>query len=150
MKDILITDFTNVDFQNAFKLYFDELGVTVKQWDKLFAEKNEEKDNFAYMRFSEKDQIVGFIQFQPITLSNWFFNSTMGFIREFWIAKEYRNNGNGKDLLKLAETYFINNGIFKSILTTDTAPEFYEKYGYVKDMAVSAKNQDDVYIKALK
>lgn len=150
MKDLLITDFTNLDFQQAFKLYFDELGVNVKHWDELFAEMNQDKDNIAYIRFSEANEIIGFIQFIPITLTNWFFESHMGFIREFWIAKEYRGKGNGSDLLRLAETYFKDNGILKSILTTDTAPLFYQKNGYTRDVSIVAKNQDDIYIKELK
>ena len=150
MKDLLITDFTNSDFQKAFKLYFDELGVKVEQWDALFAEMNEGKDNVAYLRSSEANQVIGFIQFIPITLSNWFFQSHLGFIREFWIAKEYRGKGYGTDLLRLAEMYFKDNGIFKSILTTDTAPIFYEKNGYIKDVAIAAKNKDNVYIKELR
>lgn len=150
MKDILITDFTNCIFQKAFKLYFNELGINVKNWDALFAEMNEEKDNIAYIRLSESDQIIGFIQFKPITLSSWFFESHMGFIREFWIAGEYRGKGCGRDLLGLAEMYFRDNGIFKSILTTGTASIFYEKNGYTKDITIIAKNRDDVYIKELK
>lgn len=150
MKDLLITDFTNSNFQNAFKMYFDELGVNVEHWDALFAEMNQDNGNIAYIRLSEANQTIGFIQFKPITLSNWFFQSSLGFIREFWIAKEYRGNGNGTDLLRLAETYFRDNGICKTILTTDTAPIFYEKNGYIKDIAISAKNKDDVYVKELR
>lgn len=150
MKDLLITDFMNCDFQKAFKLYFDELGINVKQWDTLFAEMNSAKETVAYIRLSEADQIIGFIQMSFITLDSWFFTSHLGFIREFWVAKEYRGKGNGRDLLKLAETYFKDNGVFKSILTTDTAPIFYEKNGYTKDIAITAKNQDDVYVKELK
>lgn len=150
MKDLLISDFTNVDFQKAFKLYFEELGVSVKQWDALFKEMNQEGDNIAYIRLSDTNQIVGFIQFKPIMLSNWFFKTNLGFIREFWIAKEYRGIGNGKDLLNLAEMYFKEMGIVKLILTTDTAPIFYEKNGYTKDITITAKNEDYVYVKELK
>lgn len=150
MKDLIITDFTDIRFQTAFKFYFDELGVEVKEWDTLFTEMNQEKDNVAYVRLSNTDQIVGFIQFKPITLSNWFFKANIGFIREFWVSKEYRGTGNGKDLLSLAEMYFKENGIVKSILTTDTAPIFYEKNGYVKDTTITALNNDDVYVKELK
>lgn len=149
MKDILITDFTNHFFQEAFKLYFEELGISVRQWDKLFTEMNEDKDNFAYIRLSENNETIGFIQFTTITLSGWFFEENLGFIREFWIAKEYRGAGNGRDLLRLAELFFKDKGIAKSILTTDTAPEFYKKCGYMKDISVTAKNKDDVYIKNL-
>ena len=149
MKDILINDIANSYFQEAFKSYFEELGISVRQWDKLFKEMNEDKDNYAYIRLSENNETIGFIQFTTITLSSWFFEENLGFIREFWIAKGYRGAGNGRDLLRLAESFFKDKGIAKSILTTDTAPEFYEKCGYMKDIILTAKNKDDVYIRNL-
>ena len=36
MKDILISEFSNVAFQNSFKKYFKEFGVEIKNWDALF------------------------------------------------------------------------------------------------------------------
>jgi len=150
VKDLLISDFTNSCFQKRFKLYFDELGVNVKDWDELFNELNDEKDNRAYVRFTDTDDVIGFILFKPIALSNWFFNLKLGLIREFWVSKKYRGMGNGKSLLHLAETYFKENGLHKSILTTDTAPKFYEKNGYIKDSTIIAKNEDDVFVKELK
>lgn len=150
MKDILISDFSNPFFKNAFQSYFEELGIKVTDWDGMFKEMNEEKDNYAYVRLTDTNNVVGFIQFKPIELSNWFFNVKMGFIREFWVSKEYRKTGNGTDLLQLAEVYFIKNGLYKSILTTDTAHKFYETNGYIKDTNIVAKNKDDVYIKDLK
>jgi GNAT superfamily N-acetyltransferase len=126
------------------------LGIKVTDWDGLFNEMNEETGNYAYVRFTYTNNVVGFIQFKPIELSNWFFNVKMGFIREFWISKDYRKNGNGTDLLQLAEAYFIENGLYKSILTTDIAHKFYEANGYIKDANIVAKNKDDVYIKDLK
>ena len=52
--------------------------------------------------------------------------------------------------MKLAEEYFYKNGIYKSILTTSTAPEFYKKLGYEFSFSCKAKNNDPVYIKQLK
>ena len=43
MKDYFITDFSNPLFQAAFKEYFSELGVNVKDWDGLFREMNEDE-----------------------------------------------------------------------------------------------------------
>ena len=73
----------------------------------------------------------------------------MGFIREFWIAEEYRNKGYGSKLIQLAEEFFKENGICKSILTTDTAEHFYEARGYHRDRSYTAKNQDEVFVKVL-
>ena len=149
MRDILISNFSQEIFQNAFKLYFAELGIEVKNWDGLFYEMNEEDGNKAYVRMDEAEAIVGFIMFKIEKLSNWFFEENLGFIREFWIAEEQRNNGHGSHLLELAETYFKGNGICKAILTTDTAERFYDAHGYYKDKAYVAKNEDDVYVKSL-
>lgn len=149
MRDILISDFTNVAFQNAFKKYFKEFGVEIKNWECLFNELTEESKNKAYVRLDENGTSVGFILFKIIQLSDGFFEEKLGFIREFWIAKEYRNKGYGSELIKLAEEFFKENGICKSILTTDTAEHFYEARGYHKDRSYTAKNQDEVFVKVL-
>lgn len=150
MKDLLISEFCNEQFQSAFKRYFDELGVNVTDWDNLFIKMTEDKDNLAYIRLTNDDKIIGFIQFNSIRLSNWFFETSYGFVREFWIDTEYRGKGNAEELLNLVEAHFLSNGIFKSILTTETSPRFFEKCGYVKDPTIHAKNNDDVFVKLLK
>lgn len=43
MKDYFITDFSNPLFQAAFKEYFCELGINVKDWEGLFCEMNEDE-----------------------------------------------------------------------------------------------------------
>ena len=148
-RDVLISDFTDARFVKAFKLYFGELGINVEDWDGLFEEMNGDVGNMAYVRFGEGDEVVGFIQFVPVELENWFFREKLGFIREFWIKNEYRNVGNGSELLGLAEKYFIDNGICRAILTTDSAPAFYEAKGYKRDGNFTAKNKDDVFVKEL-
>lgn len=150
MKNVLITDFKEACFQQAFQKYFKELGIQVNNWEGLFEEMNSEGDNKAYVRLTEENEIVGFIQFKLIKLTNWFFEERLGFVREFWIADQYRNDGHGSALLDLAEEYFVENGIFKSILTTDTAEKFYLNRGYQKDLSYKALNEDFVYIKELK
>ncbi|MBR2402346.1 MAG: GNAT family N-acetyltransferase [Lachnospiraceae bacterium] len=149
MQDILISDFSEPTFQQAFKEYFEELGINVKDWDGLFKEMNDEKDNKAYVRIAEDNTVVGFILFKLIELSNWFFREKLGFVREFWISSQHRSQGHGAELLQLAEEYFLQNDIRKAILTTDTAERFYEKNGYRKDNAFTAANQDEVFVKNL-
>lgn len=148
-RDILITNHTDSRFTEAFKRYFRELGINVQDWDGLFREMNSAEDNRSYVRFSENDEVIGFVQFLAVELSNWFFCERLGFIREFWVSGEYRNMGHGSELLELAEKYFADNGIMKVILTTDTAPAFYEARGYKRDKSFTAKNKDDVFIKEL-
>lgn len=148
--DIMISDFSNSLFQTAFKQYFSELGHMIRNWNGLFKEMNDDGNNIAFVRTSVDGKVIGFIQFRPVKFSNWFFEETRGFIREFWIAEEFRNNSHGTALLSLAEKYFVDNGIYTSILTTDTAARFYIRHGYVKALGCKAKNQDEVFIKRLK
>ena len=150
MKDILISDFNNLDFQNMFKSYFGELGVSVRDWSRLFQAMNDENRNLAYLRYDENGSPIGFIQFTVITFSSGFFEAKAGFIREFWVNSNCRNFGHGSELLRRAEEYFISNGIHKSILTTDTAERFYLRHGYVKDIDITAKNGYDVFVKVLR
>ena len=150
MKNMLIYDFKNPDFQNMFKAYFGELGVSVSNWSRLFKAMNDENRNLAYIRYDENGNPIGFIQFTVITFSSGFFVAKAGFIREFWVNSEYRNLGHGGELLRLAEGYFISNGVYKSILTTTTAEKFYVRHGYVKDVDITAKNGFDVYVKNLR
>ena len=150
MKNILISDFNNLDFQNMFKSYFGELGVSVSDWNKLFKAMNDENRNLAYLRYDESGCPIGFIQFTVITFSSGFFETKIGFIREFWVNSNFRNFGHGSELLRLTEEYFINNGVYKSILTTYTAERFYVRHGYVKDVDITAKNDYDVYVKRLR
>ena len=147
--DILISDFSDPKFKDAFQIYFAELGIQVKNWDSLFQEMNEGGENRAWLRLSENGDVVGFIQFIPIRFSSWFFEETRGFIREFWIRREFRSQGHGTALLNLAESYFAERRINTLILTTDTAPDFYRSRGYEKDEAISAKNKDDVFVKRI-
>lgn len=147
--DILISDFTNPYFQRAFPAYFSELGESVKNWDRFFQRMNDDGDNFAYIRLSEENNIIGFIQFKIISLKNWLFDEHMGFIREFWVAQQYRGKGHGSSLLDMAESYFVSNSVHKSILTTDTAEKLYLSKGYRKDVDITAKNDMDVFVKNL-
>ena len=144
--DTYIKDFTDPFFEEAFKKYFSELEITVKDWDGLCQEMNEDEGVAAVIRTAEDGSVMGFIMYQPIQFTSWFFEETRGFIREFWIAKEYRNLGHGSQLLKLVEDEFIRQGIRSFILTTDTAEDFYLNHGYKTISSCTAKNQDRVFI----
>lgn len=78
-----------------------------------------------------------------------FLKKPYGFIREFWVAEKHRNKKHGSELLKIAEQYLYEQGIYSSILTTDTAEHFYLKHGYEKIPGCKAKNDDDVFVKRL-
>lgn len=150
--DILISDFTDPVFQGAFQQYFAEMGINVKDWDGLFREMNEGNEgekNAACVRMAADGGVIGFILFIPIRFTSWFFEETCGFIREFWVAEEFRSRGHGSELIALAERHFLEHGICTSILTTNTAERFYERHGYVKAPGCRAKNKDDVFAKRL-
>lgn len=148
-QDLLITNFTNPVFQSMFKSYFSELGMKINDWDGLWEEMNTQNGgNFAYIRTQENSE-VGFIQFTPITLENWFFKEKIGFIREFYITKEFRKQGHGSALLALTEKYFKDNGINKIVLTPDDNEQrFYLNRGYKEDN-IEAKNQCVVFTKEI-
>lgn len=147
-KDFVITDFLDIRFQKAFKKYFKELGIEVKDWDGLFNEINEDKNTRTIVRM-KNDDVVGFIMFQPVVFESWFFEEKCGFIREFWVSNDHRNLGYGSDLLNQVESYFKNQEIYRLILTTDTAEEFYFKHGYKLLKSCKAKNGDDVFVKII-
>ena len=140
--DNLISDFSDSLFQAVFKQYFSELGLHIRDWDGLFREMNADGGNLAFVMTSDSGNVIGFIQFKLLKF-------TCGFIREFWVADEYRNQAHGSALLALAEEHFLKNGIYTSILTTDTAAHFYEKHGYISAPGCKAKNQDAVFVKHL-
>lgn len=146
---VLISDFSDPLFQSAFKMYFTELDIPVRDWDSLFREMNDEGGNLAFVRMDGNGSVVGFIQFKPIQFTSWFFEETCGFIREFWVSEAYRNAGHGTELLRLAEEYFREHGMYTSILTTDTAERFYLKRGYQRAHGCKAKNKDAVFVKRL-
>ncbi len=149
--DILIEDLTDQRFTQAFKEYFSELGVKVRDWQALFSEMNNDPNgkNSAYLRLTDEGETVGFILFSELEFTSWFFDAKAGFIREFWTAPKYRGTGNGSELISLAERHFASVGIGASILTTDTAPDFYEKRGYISSAFINARNGDEVFVKML-
>ena len=147
-KDLLISDFTDPAFQTMFKKYFAEIGVNVKDWEGLFSEMNTNNSgNMAYIRQCENDPL-GFIQFTFITLEGWFFKERLGFIREFWVAEKFRKQGQGTELLSLAEKYFKDSGIHRIVLTAEeNEQQFYLNRGYTICEYISAKNNMIVSVK---
>ena len=143
---ILLSDFTDPRFQDAFRVYFAELGISVSDWDGLFREMNEEGNNLAYLL----EDGTGFLQFQMTAFSNWFFEEPFGFIREFWVHPALRRQGYGSRLLELAEGYFVERGAHRAVLTADPgAVEFYLVRDYQKAPGITAKNKMEVLTKAL-
>jgi len=148
-QDIMISDFSDVRFQQVFRQYFSELGMNIRNWDALFAEMNSQKGNTALLRINTNGEVIGFLQFQPGEMNHWFFREPIGFIREFWVAESYRGEGHGRELLELTENFFREHKISRSILTADDAEDFYLRCGYRKESRIIAKNNMDVFVKQL-
>lgn len=150
MQNYVITDSFDTRFQEAFKAYFEELGVSIRDWDGLFQEMKDQPGNVVILALADQSHVIGFIQVKIDTASHWFFEETLGFIREFWVTPSFRGQGYGTALLCAAEKFFVENSAYKAILTTDTAPDFYRKNGYVRDHSYVAKNKDEVFTKLLR
>ncbi len=145
--DTLITAYTaDAAYREAFRAYFAELGCRVTNWEGLFAEMDESAD-FSWTRRDENGRVIAFIQFTLMDMTSWFFTAKYGFIREFWVAPEFRRQGHGSQLLQMAEKTIAECGAGQAILTTETAADFYRRRGYVRNLSFSAKNGDGVFVK---
>lgn len=150
-KIVMVEDFLELRFRTAFRQYFEELQIQVADWEGLFREMNNDPNgkNYAYVMLSEQDEAIGFLQFTVLELKSWFFETKVGFIREFWVEPMHRGCGCGSELLRRAEAYFAENGLPIVLLTTDTAARFYEKHGYHQAPGITAINHDMVFVKRL-
>lgn len=149
--DTLMTDLTDAAVRTAFRAYYEELGVQVTNWDGLFAEISSAPDCL-FVRRNQNGDVIGFLLFamtEAATAWQSFFTTRLGCVEEFWIAPEYRKQAHGTSLLHLAEKHFVQLGCAYAILTTDTAPGFYEKQGYRLQKGIRAKNNAAVYVKPL-
>lgn len=149
--DTLMTDMTDAALQRAFRAYYGELGVQVTNWEGLFAEISTSPDCL-FVRRDTEGTVTGFLLFamlEAATAGRGFYTARLGCVEEFWVAPELRGQGHGTALLRLAEKHFAQLGCGYAILTTDTAPGFYERQGYRLQKGISAKNQADVYLKPL-
>lgn len=147
-KDLLISDFSDPVFQSMFKQYFAEIDVKVNDWEGLWEEMNTQNGgNTAYIRTCDNEP-AGFIQFTEVTLENWFLKERLGFIREFWVAEKFRKQGQGTELLYLAEKYFKDKGIRRVVLTAEeNEQQFYLNRGYRICENIQAKNGIAVSVK---
>ena len=108
MHDVFVEDFESEPFMTAFKTYFGEISGRERNWPLLFRRMNAEKDVTKAIMRLDGDTVVGFILFCPLQLSCPIFTESYGYIRELWVAPEYRRTGSGGQLLTLAEQYFFD------------------------------------------
>jgi ribosomal protein S18 acetylase RimI-like enzyme len=139
MHDVFVEDFESEPFMTAFKTYFGEISGRERNWSMLFRQMNAEKDVTKAIMRLDGDTVVGFILFCPLQLSCPFFTESYGYIRELWVAPEYRRTGSGGQLLTLAEQYFFDQKLACVMLKAEPQAEgFYRKLGYAeKNTAIS-------------
>ena len=140
----LLDNYNDLAFQNAYRNYYDDMGIIdFKHWDRLFVDMEKEDNLNTYLLF-ENNVIIGFIQIQNIQFTHWFFKEQCGFIREFWILKQLRNQGYGSRLFDYIMKRFKEENIKKVILTTEKVQSFYTNRGFVVDSSYTALNNDIV------
>ena len=143
------TDYENLNFQQSYRQYYDDLGITdFKHWDRLFDDMAKEENFNTYLLVKE-DTIIGFIQCQTIELTHWFFKEHCGFIREFWVSKANRKQGHGDTLFNVAIKTFKAQKLKKAILTSEKTERFYTNRGFTCDNSYHALNKDTVYVKSI-
>ena len=134
--------------QTAFRDYFTELGVTVRNWDGLFREVNGSDSRFLVRRDAAGD-VAGFVLFARKEMTSGFFTAVLGCVEELYVRPALRGCGCGAALLAAAETELRRMGCGLAILTSDSAPAFYLRQGYAPAPAIAAKNGDPVFVKPL-
>ncbi len=147
VEDRILDNFYDPIFTDAFRRYFEELGISVTNWDSLWDEMNRSNVS-AFLRVCDR-RAIGFVQYQPILSKSCFFEERLGFIREFWVDPNQRGQGHGGALLVQVEEIFRRLGIARVILTTDSAENFYLKHGYRKRTDILARNRSCVYVKEI-
>lgn len=144
----------NKEFQRAFREYFAEFGIPLKENTEVFNELMKAQDNEGMESVSLKNgnKLLGFIlyQIEIFKSSNGFFEQKVGYIRELWIDKNYRKQNLGTKLMEEIYNRLRKAGVYKILLTYDEdAIGFYEKLGYMYDNSYSAKNKERCMVKFL-
>ncbi len=147
----------NIDdrnFQKAFREYFSEIGITLKENTDVFEEikKSQETEGTQSLGIKQGEDFVGFVLYQvePFVSSSGFFEQKVGFIREVWIKKNHRGQKLGTRLLEEVYRKLRDAGVKKVLLTYDEdAIGFYLKSGYEYDDSYTAKNKMRCIVKYL-
>lgn len=105
--DTLVSDFRDSRFQQAFKQYFSELQLQVKDWDGLFAEMDGEGGNQAFVRAAAGGPVIGFIQFKPIAFTSWFLKGPAGLSASSGWRRSIGGWGMGRRCLGWPKSIFL-------------------------------------------
>lgn len=109
--------------------------------------------NIIFIDIIKKDKICGFIIYQiDSELSDWNLKTGYGYIREFYIAKDYRGKGLGTLLVENAENSLKSLGVDNVYLTSaesEAVKNFYVKNKYTTNNIICAENGNVIYEKVL-
>lgn len=146
-------------FTKLFCDYFDELGESIDKEiiiDKIINNqiiKSIENRAYYVDLMTYEDKEIGFIIYQiDSSNSDWNEREGQGFIREFYIEKEYRNKGLGSLLLKNAESKLKKLGATSIYLTSGNNSktiQFYESRGYENEHVKNKYNKLDYFSKKI-
>lgn len=147
-------DYSDPEFQASFRAYFAEIGITLRENTGVLREMQRiaDEQGMRCLTLTEDGKVFGFLQFQEETLTHsmGFFTERLGFLREFWIAPDRREQGWGTRLLGAVEDTLQSAGVRKLILTYEpSALGFYRKHGFQPDPSYTAVNQENVVTKLL-
>lgn len=150
MNIVEIKDFKESSFKNAFRTYFKEIGIELKEDTDVFdlITKSKEEEGMRCCCVEADGEVIAFIMFQIENMKSRFFTEDLGFIREFWVKEERRRKKIGSKLMEYCINEFKKFGIKKLILTyEEEALLFYEKQGFALDLSYMAKNKMQCVVK---
>ena len=146
----VITEATFADpaFRDAFRAYFAELGITVRDWEGLFRYLDA-SGSCVLVHQHEDGRVIAFLLHSTKTMSSGFYTAQIGCIDELYVAPDCRRQGLGAALLSAAEELLTREGCGYVFLTSDSAPAFFTRQGYSHQPSVTAINGDPVFVKSL-
>ncbi len=144
----------SAEFQQAFREYFAEYGVVLKEHTDVFDELQKACDTEGMTSFLlwENEKIIAFVLYQveQFASSSGFFSEKVGYIRELWVQKEHRRQGLATRLMEECFGDFRTEEVKKVLLTYDEdAEKFYLKLGFVYDDSYIAKNGLNCFVKTI-
>lgn len=156
---ISISQYNETDYKSFTQMFYEYFSGDLETGDSYEVIKKEVVDKQVLPFFKSgavlidiakmQGKAIGFIIYQVDSVnSDWCERPGWGFIREFYIDKNYRNKGIGGNLLARAENSLKKLGATIVYLTTDIkdyVKVFYKNNGYLSENTLSARNAEYLY-----